>query len=643
MHEHAFHFAVPGRIDAQRAAADGLARAPRDEEADVGRAQRIDVEDVVAFRRVERLEIGVERGQEPHHVVLPRALEPDRGPRSASPRYHGRSFRPEAGFFNMRSRKLCLLFCTVVSAMLCVPLAASAAEPSWIETSDRNSAIVIEMQGAFHPEFASELGIDRFDGAVLDLNPENAKRYDAAAGRALGLLAAKRKAESDPKVRQDLDILIDAVESRRRTSALEHRLLIPYFDLPRHIFQGLQVLLDARNDESRRRNALQRLRRYAGMEPGTAPLAELARARASERFGTPKLVWPYEGQVRQNLDNSERYIAGIAELFRSSALRDWEAAHARLAAQLRDHSEWVKTTVLPRARKEHTLPRELYADRLKNTGVDLEPEQAISMGAFAFTEIRDETARLAARIARERIISLPQRAASIRLASEAESAAVAAPFMNPPRLVGNRGEVGEFVLPLQNPNAKSSDPVDDFTAEAAAWTLTAHEARPGHELQFAAMVEGGVSLARAAFAFNSTNAEGWGLYAESLMIPYFPLEGQLFSLQLRLLRAARAFLDPMVNLGRMTPDEAKAFLMREVALSEPFAQQEADRYAFRMPGQAVSYFYGYTRLRELRLKAELALGPRFEQRKFHDFVIAQGLLPPKLLERAVMQEIEGMR
>ncbi len=586
----------------------------------------------------------------------------------------------------MRSRELCFLSCTLVSGMLSAPLSASAAEPPWIEASDRNSAIVIEMEGAFHPEFASELGVDRFDTAVLDLNPEYAKRYEAAAGRVLELLAAKRKAESDPKVRQDLDILIDAVESRRRTSSLEQRLLVPYFDLPRQVFEGLKVLLDARNGESRRRSALQRLRRYAGIEPGSAPLAALARARASERFGTAKLVWPYEGQVRQNLDNSERYIAGIAELFRSSGLSDWEAAHARLAAQLRAHSEWVKTAVLPRARKEHTLPRELYADRLKTTGVDLEPEQAISMGAFAFTEIRDEAARLAARIARERnlatadyrdvirelkrspvppdrilvlyrdrlkaieeimvrerIISLPQRAASIRLASEAESAAIAAPFMNPPRLVGNRGEVGEFVLPLKNPNAKSSDPVDDFTAEAAAWTLTAHEARPGHELQFAAMVEGGVSLARAAFAFNSTNAEGWGLYAESLMIPYFPLEGQLFSLQLRLLRAARAFLDPMVNLGRMTPDEAKAFLMREVALSEPFAQQEADRYAFRMPGQAVSYFYGYTRLRELRLKAELALGPRFEQRKFHDLVIAQGLLPPKLLEQTVMREIEGMR
>src|SRR5258708_16178465 len=196
------------------------------------------------------------------------------------------------------------------SGMLGSPLAAADAEP-WIERSDRNSALVIEMQGAFCPECTSELGVDRFDTAVLDLEPENAKRYDAAAGRVLELLSAGRKTESDPKVRQDLDLLIDAVGSRRQTRALEYRLLIPYFDLPRHIFQGLQVLLDARNDESRRRNALQRLRRYAGMEPGTAPLAELARARASERFGTPKLVWPYEGQVRQNLDNSDPSVPAI--------------------------------------------------------------------------------------------------------------------------------------------------------------------------------------------------------------------------------------------------------------------------------------------------------------------------------------------
>src|SRR5258708_13400411 len=158
-------------------------------------------------------------------------------------------FRPAGGFFDMRSRKVFLFI--LVPGVLCFPLAATAADRSWIETRERNSAIGIEMQGAFQPEFASELGIERFDTAVLDLNPDNAKRYDAAAGRVLGLLSAKRKTESDPKVRQDLDILIDAVENRRRTSALEHRLLIPYLELPRQGFQGPKVLLDSPNRQSR--------------------------------------------------------------------------------------------------------------------------------------------------------------------------------------------------------------------------------------------------------------------------------------------------------------------------------------------------------------------------------------------------------
>ena len=58
------------------------------------------------------------------------------------------------------------------------------------------------------------------------------------------------------------------------------------------------------------------------------------------------------------------------------------------------------------------------------------------------------------------------------------------------------------------------------------------------------MVEAGLSLARGLFAFNSVNTEGWGLYSEAVMLPYMPLDGQLISLQARLHRAARAFLDP---------------------------------------------------------------------------------------------------
>jgi len=179
--------------------------------------------------------------------------------------------------------------------------------------------------------------------------------------------------------------------------------------------------------------------------------------------------------------------------------------------------------------------------------------------------------------------------------------------------------------------------MDDFTYDAISWTLTAHEARPGHELQFAKMIEAGVSIPRMVFAFNSANVEGWALYAESVMKPYLPLEGQLGSLQMRLMRAARAFLDPMVNLGQMTPEAAQRFLMEQVVLSEPMAKQEVDRYSYRAPGQATSYFYGYERQQAIRARTEMALGDRFDARSYHDFIVSQGLLPPEVLENAVME------
>jgi uncharacterized protein DUF885 len=556
-----------------------------------------------------------------------------------------------------------------------------AQDRAWIERSDRYSQQALMVIGRFYPEWMSEVGLERFDGDARDLKPGHVKRADAALAGVASQLRAARLKEQDLRVREDLDIVVEALAHMRRTAALEERLLVPYRDLPREMFEGLLTLLDKRNSESRRAHALERLRRYAGTLPGTRPLTELSRERTEEHAGAG-LLWPYRGAVEQQLGNCDRYIAGMAELFRASAVQGWEAPHERLAAQVRAYCDWVRKDVLPRARTTPLLPAELYADRLKQVGVDITPEQAIALGTTAFAEAREAMTQLSAAIARERnlpsadyrevlralkreviaperlldfyrqrlaeieaiitrekLITLPQRSAAIRLASEAEAAAIPAPYLNGPRLIGNKGELAEFIIPLTNPNAKSSAPADDFTSPAAAWSLTAHEARPGHELQFASMVERGVPLARAIFAWNSTNAEGWGLYAEAIVLPYLPADGQLFALQLRLMRAARAFLDPMVNLGRLSPQQAKEFLMSEVTLSEPLAQQEADRYAFRWPGQAISYLYGYSRLRELRMKAEIALRQKFDQREFHDLIIAQGLLPPRLIERAVLAEL----
>jgi uncharacterized protein (DUF885 family) len=134
------------------------------------------------------------------------------------------------------------------------------------------------------------------------------------------------------------------------------------------------------------------------------------------------------------------------------------------------------------------------------------------------------------------------------------------------------------------------------------------------------------------------NIEGWGLYAESELQPYEPLEGQLITLQHRLLRSARAFLDPGLQLGTITKDEAYRVLEEEVVLSHPMANQEVERYTFWAPGQAPSYFVGYNRLLEVRGDAERALGSRFDRKRFNDFVLAQGTLPPRLLRKAIIEE-----
>jgi uncharacterized protein (DUF885 family) len=67
-----------------------------------------------------------------------------------------------------------------------------------------------------------------------------------------------------------------------------------------------------------------------------------------------------------------------------------------------------------------------------------------------------------------------------------------------------------------------------------------------------------------------------------------------------------------------------------------------DRYTFRAPGQATSYFYGYTRLLDLRAAIEKPLGPKFDQKAFHDAILAQGLLPPDLMRDAIMKHF-GVR
>ena len=562
---------------------------------------------------------------------------------------------------------------------LCAGGVAFAVTPAWVSESNQAAQKLLAAQAKYAPEAVSAFGVEKYDADVLDLKPGTVTRQEADLGAVAQEYTAELKDVRDSRVREDLEILIKSAQDQRTTLALNDRLMLPYFDLPQALFTGFQTLLDKRTAKARYPAALVRLKRYTGAERGYEPITTLARGRIEERFGD-KLTAPWSVQVQEELKNQDQYVSGIRDLLQKSGLKGWEHDFATLSAQIAAYGTWVRASVLPRARASNLLPPEIYADNLKNYGVTMDPHELIDRALFTFAQTRDEMQSLSVAIARQRglqsadyrdvirelkkahipndrllevyrerlagiekivreqhLISLPERAAVIRLATPAESASVPAPHLSLPRLIGNTGESGEFVLPTANPNAESKAEMDDFNYEAITWDLTAHEARPGHELQFAAMIEGGVSVARALFAFNSANVEGWALYAEAIMKPYLTPEAQLAVLEARLQRSARAFLDPMLNLGMMKPEEAKHFLMEVVVLSEPLAKEEIDRYTFTAPGQATSYFFGYSKLQALRAKTELALGQKFRPQSYHDFIVAQGLLPPELLENAVIE------
>ena len=559
---------------------------------------------------------------------------------------------------------------------------AAGEEPGWVEKSNEHAQIVLEVMSKFSPEGAGSLGIDGLDEQVSDLGPRIYERSLEATHEVLAELRKREAAETHPKVKQDLGILVKALEDNIHTSELDRANMLPYYNISQTVFFGVRGLIDAQIPRERYPAAIARIEKYAGLAEGHEPITEQAKARTMERFDVDGLVGPYKGEIEQDVERAESFITGIEGLLAGTDLEGWEESYATLAGQLRDYNDWVLAEVLPRARTDYRLPAAVYEDALRNWGVDASPDDLIEQATTGYMDIRNEMEALAPQIAaekgwdtrdyreviamlkeegpidgdklldhyhavlrdieeiivREKIITLPEREAGIRIATEAETAAQPAPHLEIPRMIGNTGEYPSFIIPLLGKNDDGSWVQTDDTYAAGSWTLTAHEARPGHEMQFSSVLESGVSITRALFAFNSANVEGWGLYAEAVMRPYLPLEAQMISLQYRLMRAARMFLDPMLNLGLITPEEAKDLIMNDVAIGESWAQNEVERYTYRMPGQATAYYYGYNKMQALRAQTELKLRDAFDQQAFHDFVLAQGLLPPDILKDAVMNE-----
>lgn len=175
--------------------------------------------------------------------------------------------------------------------------------------------------------------------------------------------------------------------------------------------------------------------------------------------------------------------------------------------------------------------------------------------------------------------------------------------------------------------------------------LSLHEAVPGHHHQIALQQEMDIAPFRRNFASFTAFTEGWGLYAESLgedMGLYDTPARRMGQLSYQMWRASRLVVD--TGIHSMGWDKARAvrFMRENTALTDANIDAEVNRY-ISWPGQALGYMIGRLKILELRREAELALGERFDLRRFHDAVLRNGSVPLDVLESEIRAWIETER
>jgi uncharacterized protein (DUF885 family) len=177
-------------------------------------------------------------------------------------------------------------------------------------------------------------------------------------------------------------------------------------------------------------------------------------------------------------------------------------------------------------------------------------------------------------------------------------------------------------------------------------TLSLHEAAPGHHFQIAIQQElADLPRFRRFGGDYVAYTEGWALYAESLgkELGLFTDPYQYYGrLSDEMLRAMRLVVDTGLHTKNWTREQAIRYMLDNSSMAVTDATAEVERY-IAIPGQALGYKVGQIRIRELRTKAEGALGAKFDPREFHSQVLRDGALPMDVLAKKIERWIAAKR
>jgi len=238
-----------------------------------------------------------------------------------------------------------------------------------------------------------------------------------------------------------------------------------------------------------------------------------------------------------------------------------------------------------------------------------------------------------------------------------------------------RTGVGRFYVTPTGDNAAALSGQHDYASMA---DLAAHEGFPGHDWHFRVMSQyreeisplrwllpGAVEDSSSMWQ-DSMATEGWGLYSEALLAEaapgaphgFYTPEERLYELRAKLLRDLRVRIDTGIHTGRLRFEDAVT-LYSEVVDFLPGPCQDAAgpradvkqascnaaraaiaRFA-RWPTQAITYRLGREQIVALRRRAQLELGTRFSERRFHLEFMRQGPIPAGYFREELLRTLRA--
>jgi uncharacterized protein (DUF885 family) len=534
------------------------------------------------------------------------------------------------------------------------------------------------------PEWATYVGAPGFDDRLTDLSPEAFAFIERILPLEQAALSSIDRGRLTPAEQVSYDLML-----RRFTRAGDGQDFPAEYLQITHmsgVHQDLLSLLPAMPARTVQdfENMLARLRAYpaaveqtmalldqglkAGVTPPRVTLKDVPRQVAAlladDPLQSPALE-PFKA-IPENLPAADR------ERLQREASRIYGE---QVAPSLRKLHDYLAGTYIPGARESiamSDLPngKAWYASRLRlSTTTDMTPEQIHELGLAEVARIRKEMDTIIATtgfqgsftefcdflrtaprffydrpedlVAGFRDITkridpeliklfgrLPRLPYGVMAMPETVAQSAPAAYFNSGSLAS--GRPGWFQVNTSNLKSRPK-----WSMEA----LAAHEAVPGHHLQYALVEELGELPEWRKWDIYPVFSEGWGLYAESLgseLGLYKDPYSKFGQLTLEIWRAIRLVVDTGLHARGWTRQQAIDYCKANSARTEHEIVTEIDRYISH-PAGATCYKIGELKLKELRAYAEKELGPKFDIRAFHDRILGKGQLPLDLLEKSVRE------